>query len=195
MPNPSWCVCHVLIGEEGGGGWEAYLRRSNIIWNLLYFEFFLPILQLKYSPFWYQVYTFLYWSPKGPTHTSWCRFQHDDPTPCHQYHWNATPENKKLFCDSHNHCKKVLKDAMYNYAEATRHSVVSQLIGSRDFFRICNSILNRGKSTIPPLFNGPEVLTSLLTKRTPLLGIFHAIPTLMMVPTAYRFSILYWKET
>ena len=26
----------------------------------------------------------------------------------HQYHQNATPENKKLFCDSRNHCKKVL---------------------------------------------------------------------------------------
>ena len=33
-------------------------------------------------------------------------------------------------------------------------------IGSRDFWRICNSVLNRGKSTIPPLFNGPEVLTT-----------------------------------
>ena len=32
----------------------------------------------------------------------------------HQYHWNATPENKKLFCDSRNHCKKVLKDASSN---------------------------------------------------------------------------------
>ena len=41
-----------------------------------------------------------------------------------------TPENKKLFCDSRNHCKKVLRDARSNYAETTRRSVASQLIGS-----------------------------------------------------------------
>ena len=39
-------------------------------------------------------------------------------------------------------------------------TIASQRIGSRDFWRICNSVLNRGKSTIPPLFNGPEVLTT-----------------------------------
>ena len=78
----------------------------------------------------------------------------------HQYHRNATPENKKLCCDSRNHCKKVLKDARSNYAEATRCSVASQLIESGAFWRICNSVLNRGKSIITPLFNGPEGLTT-----------------------------------
>ena len=33
-------------------------------------------------------------------------------------------------------------------------------LGSRDFRQIVNSVLNKGKSTIPPLFNGPEVLSS-----------------------------------
>ena len=78
----------------------------------------------------------------------------------HHYHWNATPENKKLFYDSHNHCKRVLKDARSNYAETTDCSVASQLIGSRHFCRICNSVLNRGMSTISPLFNGTEVQTT-----------------------------------
>ena len=49
----------------------------------------------------------------------------------HQYHRNATPENKKLFCNSHNLCKKVLKDARSNYGKTTRRSVASQLIGFR----------------------------------------------------------------
>ena len=31
---------------------------------------------------------------------------------------------------------------------------------SLDFWRIANSVLNKGKSAIPPLFNGPEVLSS-----------------------------------
>ena len=29
---------------------------------------------------------------------------------------------------------------------------------SRDFWRIANSVLNKGKSAIPPLFDGPDVL-------------------------------------
>ena len=41
-----------------------------------------------------------------------------------------------------------------------KESIVSQKVGSHDFWRIANSVLNRGKSAIPPLFNGPEVLTS-----------------------------------
>ena len=33
-------------------------------------------------------------------------------------------------------------------------------LGSLDFWQIANSVLNKGKSVIPPLFNGPEVLSS-----------------------------------
>ena len=78
----------------------------------------------------------------------------------HQYHRIRSVENLRLFRVSRNHCKRVLDEAKSNFAEATRHSIASQRIGSRDFWRISNSILNRGKSAIPPLFNGPEVLTS-----------------------------------
>ena len=31
---------------------------------------------------------------------------------------------------------------------------------SQSFWQIANSVLNKGKSAIPPLFNGPEVLSS-----------------------------------
>ena len=41
-----------------------------------------------------------------------------------------------------------------------QESLTSQKLGSRDFWRIANTILNKGKSAIPPLFNGPEVLPS-----------------------------------
>ena len=37
-------------------------------------------------------------------------------------------------------------------------------LGSQDFWQIVNSVLNKGKSTIPPLFNGPEVLSSASAK-------------------------------
>ena len=33
-------------------------------------------------------------------------------------------------------------------------------LDSCDFWRITNSVLNKGKSAIPPLFNNPEVLSS-----------------------------------
>ena len=37
-------------------------------------------------------------------------------------------------------------------------------LGFWDFWRIGNSTLNKGKSTIPPLLNGPEVLSSAFDK-------------------------------
>ena len=41
-----------------------------------------------------------------------------------------------------------------------KESLTFQKLGSWDFWRIANSVLNKGKSAIPPLFNGPEVLSS-----------------------------------
>ena len=46
------------------------------------------------------------------------------------------------------------------YASKTKESITSQKLGSHDFWRIANSVLNKGKSAIPPLFNGSEVLSS-----------------------------------
>ena len=39
-------------------------------------------------------------------------------------------------------------------------SITFKKFGSRDFRQIASSILNKGKSAIPPLFNGLEVLSS-----------------------------------
>ena len=52
--------------------------------------------------------------------------------------------------------KRLLKAAKLAYANKKK----SPLLGSRDFWRIANSVLNKRKSAIPPLFNGPEVLSS-----------------------------------
>ena len=41
-----------------------------------------------------------------------------------------------------------------------KESITSQKLGCRDFWRIANSVLNKGKSAIPPLFNDLEVLSS-----------------------------------
>ena len=41
-----------------------------------------------------------------------------------------------------------------------QESITSEKLVPRDFRRIVNSVLNKGKSAIPPLFNSPEVLSS-----------------------------------
>ena len=98
---------------------------------------------------------------------------------------------RNVFCDSRNHCKKVLKDVRSNYAKTTRRSVASQLNGSRDIWRICSSVLNRRKSTIPPLFG-----QHLLTKLTSLPGMFpNSFPIFYLVMNrdlALRISLPKW---
>ena len=39
-----------------------------------------------------------------------------------------------------------------------------QIFGSWDIWQITNSVPNKSKSAIPPLFNGPEVLSSASNK-------------------------------
>ena len=78
----------------------------------------------------------------------------------HLYQQNKTSESKVKFRQASNRWKRVLEAAKLAYATKTKESITSQKLGSRDFWRIANSVLNKGKSAIPPLFNGPEVLSS-----------------------------------
>ena len=55
--------------------------------------------------------------------------------------------------------KGVLEAAKIAYANKIKGSITSQKVGSHDFWQITNSVLNKGKSAIPLLFNGPEVLS------------------------------------
>ena len=59
-----------------------------------------------------------------------------------------------------NHCKRVVEAAKLAYATKSKESITSQKFGSWDFWQIDNSVLNKGKSAIPPLFNSLEVLSS-----------------------------------
>ena len=76
---------------------------------------------------------------------------------CQQH---KSSESKVKFRQACNRCKSVLEAAKLAYATKTKESITSQKLGSRDFWPDANSVLNIGKSTIPPLFNGPEVLSS-----------------------------------
>ena len=63
------------------------------------------------------------------------------------------------FRQASNCCKWILKAAKLAYANKAKEFFTFQKPGSRDFWRIANSVLNKGKSTIPPLFNGPELMS------------------------------------
>ena len=78
----------------------------------------------------------------------------------HLYQQNKCSESKVKFRQASNRCKRILEAAKFAYATRTKESIISQKLGSRDFWRIANNVLNKGKSAIPPLFNGPEVLSS-----------------------------------
>ena len=56
--------------------------------------------------------------------------------------------------------KRVFETAKLAYANKTRESITSQKPCSWDFWQIANSVLNKGKSAISPLFNCPEMLAS-----------------------------------
>ena len=80
------------------------------------------------------------------------------------YQQNKSSESKVKFRRASNRCKRALEAAKLAYPTKTKESITSEKLGSWDFWRIGNSVLNKGKSAIPPLFNGLEVLSSVSDK-------------------------------
>ena len=76
------------------------------------------------------------------------------------YKKDKSSDSKVKLRQASNSCKRVLEAAKLGYANKTKEYITSQKLGSCDFWQIANSVLNKGKSAIPPLFNGPEVLSS-----------------------------------
>ena len=76
------------------------------------------------------------------------------------YQREKSSDSKIKFRQARNCCKRVLEAAKLAYPNKTKEFITSQKLGSRDFWRIANSVLNKGKSAIPSLFNGPEVYPS-----------------------------------
>ena len=80
------------------------------------------------------------------------------------YQKDKSSDSKVKFRQASNCCKRVLEAAKLAYANKTKESITSQKLGSRDFWRIANSVLSKGKSSIPLLFNSLEVLSSVSHK-------------------------------
>ena len=68
------------------------------------------------------------------------------------YQQNKSFESKAKFRQASNRCKRVLEAAKLAYATKTKKSITFQKLGSRDFWRIANGVLNKGKYAIPPLY-------------------------------------------
>ena len=80
------------------------------------------------------------------------------------YQKDKSSDSKVKFRQASNRCKKLHEDAKLAYATKTKESITPQKLGSQDFRRIANSVLNKTKSAIPPLANGLEVLSSATDK-------------------------------
>ena len=74
------------------------------------------------------------------------------------YQKYKSSDSKVKFRQANNRCKTFLDAAKLAYANKTKESITSRKLGSCEFWQIANSVLNKGKSAIPPLFNNLEVL-------------------------------------
>ena len=78
----------------------------------------------------------------------------------HLHQQNRSSESEVKVRHASNHTKKILEAAKLAYGNKMKDSITSQKPGSWDFWQITNSVLNKCKSAILLLFNGPEVLSS-----------------------------------
>ena len=75
----------------------------------------------------------------------------------HLHQQNKSPASKVKFRQASDQCKKVFEAAKLAYVIKTKESITSQKLSS---WNLANSVLKKGKSAIPNLFNSPEVLPS-----------------------------------
>ena len=80
------------------------------------------------------------------------------------YQREKSSDSRVKFRQTSNYCKRVLEAAKLAYANKTKEYITSQKLGSRDFWRLVSSVLNKGKSAIHTLFNSPEWLSSVSDK-------------------------------
>ena len=77
----------------------------------------------------------------------------------HLYQQNKSSKSEVNFWQASNHCKRVFKATKLAQDNKTRESAYSQKLGSWDFLQTAKSVLKKGKSAVPPLFNN-QVLSS-----------------------------------
>ena len=78
----------------------------------------------------------------------------------HLYQQNKSSESRVKLKQASNCCKRVVEAAKLAYTTKRKELFTYQKLGSRDFWQIANSVVNKVKSAIPPLFNIPGLLPS-----------------------------------
>ena len=152
----------VLIGMIFMIIWEIFHEKISLCWVLLLLLMnFVSGFRLK----------LMYASPIQNITSSLTHIHLLTHAPCraaivHRNHFfclyqkDKSSDFKVKFRQVSNHCKRVLEAAKLAYADKTKESITFQKLGSRDFWQIANSVLNKSKYAIPPLINSPEVLSS-----------------------------------
>ena len=77
----------------------------------------------------------------------------------HLYQKDKSSDSKVEFMKANNSSKRVLEAANLHIL-IKQGAITSQKPGCHDFWQIANSVLTKGNSAIPLLFNSPEVLSS-----------------------------------
>ena len=93
------------------------------------------------------------------------------------YQQKKSSPSKGKFRQVGNHCKRILEAAKLAYANKV--PVTFKKLGFLNIWRIANSVLNKSKSALPPLFNGPDWLFSPSDKAKLFAKIFTQDSTLM----------------
>ena len=78
----------------------------------------------------------------------------------HLFQKDKSSASKVKFRQASNHRNRVLEAAKLAYTNKTKKSITSQKRGSCDSWQIAFSVLDKGRSAIPPVFNGRKVLSS-----------------------------------
>ena len=106
------------------------------------------------------------------------------------YQQKKSSESKVKFRQASNCCKRVLEAAKLAYATKTKESISSQKLGSQDFWRMANSVLNKGKSAYLLYSTDWRCCLLHLIKQNYLLKTFPRTQILMTLVSLYLFSLL-----
>ena len=106
------------------------------------------------------------------------------------YEKDKFSDSKVKFRHASDCCKRDFETAKLAYANKAKESITLQKLGSRDFWRIANGVLNKGKSAMPFLFNSPEVLSSASNKAKLFAENFSKNSNLMTQVSLYLFFLL-----
>ena len=106
------------------------------------------------------------------------------------YQREKSSDSKVKFRQASNCSKMVLKAAKLSYAHKTKEYITSHKLGSRDFWRLANSVLNKGKSVYLFYSTAHRCCFLRLIKQNCLLKIFLWTIILMTQLSLYLFSLL-----